>query len=241
VRRAAERDTVRSLASVRRELREQASTGRAKLSAKYFQTAPGQYGEGDAFLGVPVPAIRRIAKAHKTLPLDATLDLLRSPWHEERQLALIMMVEAYSRADTETQQRLFDAYLAHTQYINNWDLVDCSSPHIVGAHTPPQRTARLTALARSSNVWERRIAMLATQHYIRHDIFGPTLRIARLLKCDQHLMIQKAVGWMLREVGDRDRDAELEFLNANWREMPRTAVRYAIEKFPTSLRRTFAA
>jgi 3-methyladenine DNA glycosylase AlkD len=230
-----------SLSALLRVLHQQADPARAATCAKFFQTAPGQYAEGDRFLGIAVPALRRTAKMHRGRTLDEILELLHSPWHEARHLALLMMVDSYARGDADRRQRLFNAYLANTRYINNWDLVDCSAPHIVGAHLPPNRIARLTALARSTLLWERRIAMIATQHYIRQDFFGPTLRIAGILKEDAHPLIQKAVGWMLREVGDRDRDAALALLKTHWRVMPRTAVRYAIEKFPASLRRTFAA
>jgi 3-methyladenine DNA glycosylase AlkD len=232
---------VTGLTAVRRELHQLADATRATSCARFFQTGPGQYAEGDRFLGISVPALRRIAKANRDLTLDAAIELLQSPWHEERHLALFLMVYAYARVDTDARQRLFDAYLAHTKHINNWDLVDCSAPHIVGAHIPAGRSARLTALARSTCIWERRIAILATQHYIRQHTFEPTLRIARILKKDTHPLIQKAVGWMLREVGDRDRLAELDFLDKHWRVMPRTAVRYAIEKFPLSLRRSYSA
>jgi 3-methyladenine DNA glycosylase AlkD len=186
-----------------------------------------------------VPAIRALVRAHRGTSLAVCRTLLRSQWHEERMLALLLMVDAYPRGDLAQRQAIVDAYLANLPHVNNWDLVDSSAPHILGAHLAPTDTAVLDALAASDNLWARRVAMLATQFHVRRDEFAPAIRIATALRHDPHPLLHKAVGWMLREVGERDRDTELAFLVRHWRTMPRTAVRYAIEKLPPSDRRRF--
>ena len=226
-------------AALRAALREHADPADAAQAARYFLAGPGGYGEGDRFHGVRVPAIRALVKAHRGTSLAVCRTLLRSPWHEERMLALLLMVDAYQRRDQVQRQAVFDTYLANLEQVNNWDLVDSSAPHIVGAHLAPTDTATLEAMAASGHVWTRRIAMLATQFHIRRGEFGPAMRIATLLRHDPHPLLHKAVGWMLREIGDRDRTTSLAFLGQHWREMPRTAVRYAIEHLSPSERRRF--
>jgi len=206
----------------------------------YFKTGPGEYAEGDRFLGVRVPALRTLVRDLDGVPPEGLLGLLRSPWHEERLLALLALVRRYPRADPATQDALHRLYLAHTAHVNNWDLVDASAPTLVGAHL--DRTGQwhqLDALTSSPSLWERRIAMVATFHFIRKGVYVPTLHVAGLLLLDPHDLIHKAVGWMLREVGKRDREAAEGFLRAHQRSMPRTALRYAIERFPPDLRRRY--
>ncbi len=230
-----------TLAQVRRDVRKAASAERAETSKWFFKTGPGQYGEGDRFLGITVPQLRAIARTHRDLPLNAAAALLGSRWHEERLLALLILVDRYRRGDEPTRAAIHRLYLDHTPAINNWDLVDSSAPQIVGAHLEARDRSILRRLARSPSVWERRIAMLATYHYIRKDDFADALAIAALLLHDGHDLIHKAVGWMLREIGNRDRAAAERFLRRHARSMPRTMLRYAIERFPEPLRRKYMA
>jgi 3-methyladenine DNA glycosylase AlkD len=211
----------------------------ARFATRYFRTGPGEYAEGDRFLGIRVPMLRQLIREYRGLPLERVGELLRSPWHEARLLACLLLADAYPRGDAAAREAIFRLYLAHTKQINNWDLVDTSAPHVVGAHLEARDRTVLERLARSDSVWERRIAILATQHFIRRGDFGTTLRVAEMLVDDRHDLIHKAVGWMLREVGDRDRAAEEAFLIRHHRTMPRTMLRYAIEKFPPDLRRAY--
>jgi 3-methyladenine DNA glycosylase AlkD len=213
--------------------------GQARFAACYFRTGPGEYGQGDRFLGIRVPVLRRLVREYRGLPLEQTAELLRSPWHEARLLACLLLADAYARGDGAARDAIYRLYLAHTKHINSWDLVDTSAPHVVGAHLQEGDRTVLERLARSESVWERRIAVLATQHFIRRGDFGTTLRVAEMLVNDPHDLIHKAVGWMLREVGDRDRGAEEAFLLRHHRTMPRTMLRYAIEKFPPDLRQAY--
>jgi len=238
-----ERQTKRrpTLGALRRELRAEADADDAVHLQRFFKTGPGQYGEGDRFLGVRVPVLRRLARDYRTLNADDALALLQSRWHEERLLGLLLLVGIYQRGLGDDKQAVYDAYLAHTRHINNWDLVDASAEHIVGSHVSPDRVDVLERLARSPDLWERRIAMLATFHWIKQGQFAPALRIATLLLADHHDLIHKAVGWMLREIGKRDRAVEKAFLQEHYRAIPRTALRYAIEHFPDPERRRYLA
>jgi 3-methyladenine DNA glycosylase AlkD len=231
-------------AQVQAQLQTLADAAIAKSSAWFFKTAPGQYGEGDRFRGIRVPVLRKLAKQARELPHDDVLALLHSPWHEDRLLALLIWVEQYRRGDGAHRQLIFDDYLANTAHINNWDLVDSSAEHIVGAHLYASGqyvgpVDLLTRLARSSSLWERRIAIMATFHLIRKGEFAETLRIAGLLLHDKEDLIHKATGWMLREVGERDMAAEEAFLLPRYASMPRTMLRYAIEKFPEERRQAY--
>jgi 3-methyladenine DNA glycosylase AlkD len=186
-----------------------------------------------------VPQVRKLAQQHRQLSLPATKRLLRSPIHEERLLALLILVAAFAKADAAGRRRIYETYLRNTRHINNWDLVDASAAPIVGSFLSDQSKMPLRALARSKNLWERRIAIIATFHFIRRGEFAPTLAIARQLLGDQADLIHKAVGWMLREVGKRDRAAEEKFLRRHYRRMPRTMLRYAIERFPQRQRQRY--
>lgn len=208
---------------------------------RFFKTGPGEYGAGDKFLGLRVPALRRLVREYRGLADAHALEMLASPWHEERLLALMLMVESYGRGDSSRRDAVHNGYLAHTRYINNWDLVDASAEHIVGRHLDPRKIGLLEQLARSKDLWERRIAIVSTYYFIKRNEFGPTLKIAGLLLRDSHDLIHKAVGWMLREVGKRDRPAEDAFLKKHYRQMPRTMLRYAIERHPEKVRKQYLA
>ncbi len=223
--------------AIRSELQSSADSAKAKILSRFFKTGPGEYGEGDRFHGVVVPGIRKIVKAHRHAAGKDLLKLLRSAYHEERMTALMILVEQYRSGDEARKKAIFDLYLASTRYINNWDLVDLTAQHIVGDHLYGGDTSILTKLALSKDLWERRIAMLSTYHFILKGDSSETLRIAELLLHDSHDLIHKAVGWMLREVGKRCSMAdECRFLDAHAAGMPRTMLRYAIERFPDHLK-----
>jgi 3-methyladenine DNA glycosylase AlkD len=226
---------------LRQELYALADPADAIHLQRFFKTGPGEYGAGDKFLGLRVPALRRLVRAYNQLADAHALEMLASSWHEERLLALLLLVDAYRRGDSSRRDRIHRAYLAHTRYINNWDLVDASAEHIVGPQMNAREIDLLERLAESKDIWERRIAIVSTFHFIRRNEFAPTLRIARLLLRDPHDLIHKAVGWMLREVGKRDRGAEDAFLKKHYRQMPRTMLRYAIERHPEKLRKQYLA
>lgn len=230
-----------SLESLRAELRRLATPEDAAQAQRYFKTGPGEYAEGDRFLGLRVPVLRRLTKANRGLPVADVLTLLHSEWHEERVLALLLWVQEYPKATPERRAEIHRDYLANTRFINNWDLVDCSAEHLVGAHLREGDRRLLDRLAESGSVWERRIAVLATFHYIKRGDFADTLRIAERLLGDPHDLIHKAVGWMLREIGQRDRPAEEAFLDRHAAAMPRTMLRYAIERFAEERRQAYLA
>lgn len=226
--------------AIHRELRALASPSRAAAVQRFFKTGSGEYGEGDRFLGISVRALRKVATSYRDLSLPAIANLLRSPWHEERLLALLILVRQYGDGTPAQRDAIYRLYMRSTAFINNWDLVDASAS-IVGAHLHKRGRTRLRRLARSPSVWKRRIAIIATYSYIRRGEFHETLKIAVLLLNDPHDLIHKAVGWMLREVGKRNRGVEEAFLRKHARRMPRTMLRYAVERFPVALRRRFLA
>lgn len=221
---------------IRARLQMLADPQRAKVLQGFFKTGPGQYGEGDVFLGIVVPVQRKLAKEFQDLPIKEVRQLLKSPIHEERLLALLILVRQYTRGDEAKRQQIYELYLKHTRWINNWDLVDLSAEHIVGAQLAERSKQPLYDLAKSTLLWDRRIAILATFHTIKRGEFAPTLKIAAMLLEDKEDLIHKAVGWMLREVGKRDQQAEECFLKQHYPRMPRTMLRYAIERFPKPLR-----
>jgi 3-methyladenine DNA glycosylase AlkD len=230
-----------TLAAIRAELHKLGNPVRGVHSQRFFKTGPGQYGEGDKFLGLTVPEMRAIVRKYRELDDAAVLDLLSSPWHEERLVALLLMVEAYDRGDDPRRAHIHAAYLANTARINNWDLVDASAGNIVGQHLDARDIALLERLARSESLWERRIAIVSTFHFIKRNEFRPTLEIATLLLGDSEDLIHKATGWMLREVGKRDRTALDRFLKKHYKRMPRTMLRYAIERHPERTRKQYLA
>lgn len=206
---------------------------------RFFKTGPGEYGEGDRFLGIRVPILRKMARKYQSLELSGCRALLVSPYHEARLLALLILVRAYDLRDEDERNAIYRLYLDHVVYVNNWDLVDSSAEHIVGRHLREGERAILCDFARSRSVWERRIAIMATFGYVRGGSFKETLRIADILLLDPHDLIHKAVGWMLREVGKRDRAVAEAFLRPRYQRMPRTMLRYAIEKYPEELRQQY--
>ena len=222
-------------------LREFADRERAKVSLRFFKTAPGEYGEGDRFLGIRVPDLRRVAREFRSLSLKDVATLLASRWHEERLLALVILVNQYERGTDPDREAIYRLYLTSTDRINNWDLVDASAAQIVGAHLLDRDRRVLYRLAKSRSVWERRIAIIATARFIRSGQFDDTFAIVEKLLDDEHDLIHKAAGWMLREIGKRNREAEERFLRKHAVRMPRTMLRYAIERFPEALRKMYLA
>ncbi len=213
--------------------------GSCQLRTEVFQNEPGEYGEGDLFRGIRVPVLRKLANKYKQATVSDAEQLLQSPFHEDRLLALLILVQLYRRGDAAQRQAIYKLYLANTKFINNWDLVDSSAAGIVGAFLHERDKTPLTRLAQSVVLWERRIAIIATSYFIKQGQFDETLRIAELLVNDSEDLIHKATGWMLREVGNRDRATEEVFLRRHYRHMPRTMLRYAIEKFPEPERQAY--
>ncbi len=224
---------------IRAELQALADPKQAASLQRFFKTGAGEYGEGDRFLGLRAAQLRQLVKRFAETPLKDIQRLLRSGIHEERMLALLLMVQRFQRADGKGRERLYRQYLAATRYINSWDLVDASAEPIVGAWLSDKSRQPLYELARSASLWERRIAIIASFHYIKRGEFDETLQLAECLLQDTHDLIHKAVGWMLREVGKRDPEAEEDFLNKHYRRMPRTMLRYAIERFPERKRQDY--
>lgn len=225
-------------------LRKHSNSEKAVFFPRFFKTGPGQYGEGDLFLGITVPNVRAAIKPYHELPLHEVEQLLISKWHELRLAALLILVNQYARADEAQRKSIYEFYLAHTSFINNWDLVDASAEHIVGPYlmNNSHKMAILTSLAHSSSLWERRIAMLATFHYIKQGIADEALAIIDILLYDTHNLIQKATGWMLREIGKRvDRTVLLAYLDIHAHDMPRTTLRYAIEHLSPEQRARYLA
>lgn len=224
---------------IKAELHACADNTHAKTMQRYFKTGVGEYGEGDRFIGVRVPLIRQIAKKYRHLPLREIPVLLCSPIHEERLLALILLTIVYPRSTPDVQEEIYRLYIDNMGYINNWDLVDVSAMHIIGAHLYTRSRAPLYELAIADNLWHRRIAIMSTFHFIRKTEYGDTLKIAELLLADTEDIIHKAVGWMLREIWKRDAHAVEPFLSRHNRCMPRTMLRYAIERMPQELRKSY--
>ncbi|MDB6063252.1 MAG: hypothetical protein JWM78_3355 [Verrucomicrobiaceae bacterium] len=213
----------------------------AERAQRFFKTAKGEYGERDKFIGLSVPVIRAHVKQFSELPLDDIIVLLQSPFNEERVFALLSLSNRFTSGDEELQKTIYELFLQHRQHVNNWNLVDSSAAPIVGAYLHGRDKAILYELAVSSIIWERRIAMIAAFYFIRANDFSDALKTAALLRDDTHDLIHKAVGWMLREIGKRDTDAEKKFLKKHYRKMPRTMLRYAIEKFPEHERLAYLA
>ncbi|MEX2670776.1 MAG: DNA alkylation repair protein [Phycisphaeraceae bacterium] len=211
----------------------------ATTSQRFFKTGAGDYGEGDRFLGIRVPTLRKLVRQYDSLPLDDVEQLLRSAWHEERLFALLLLVRMYQQGDKALRQRIHRLYLAHTHWVNNWDLVDVSAEHLVGAHLAGRSQQLLKKLARSASLWERRIAVLSTFYFIKQGQVEPTLEIVRIVLNDPHDLIHKAGGWMLREVGKRDEATLRAFLDEHALQLPRTMLRYAIERLPPNVRQRY--
>ena len=230
------RDT---LLLARQDLAALANPTDAAFLQRFFKTGPGEYGEGDLFRGIRVPVLRALVPQHADLALVDMLRLLKSKYHEDRLFALLLLVRRFERGDETARQRIVHAYLRHTRYINNWDLVDLSAPNIVGAWVVAHNLAILNRLVRSKLLWERRMAIVATLALIRQQRHATTLVLARKLLSDREDLLHKATGWMLREVGKRDQQALLAFLDRHATVMPRTMLRYAIERLPETERRKY--
>ncbi len=226
-----------SSGQVRIALQQAADPERAKILSRFFKTGKGQYGEGDVFLGITVPEQRVIAKKYRDLPLKDIEKLLLSEPHEHRLVALLILMIQYKKTDDRGRLEIVDFYLCHTGRINNWDLVDLSAEKILGDYLYGKDKAVLYRLAGSQNLWEKRIAIMTTFAFIKKNVFDHTLRIAEMLLNDRHDLIHKAVGWMLREIGKRDLKSEEEFLEKHHRSMPRTMLRYAVERFAPDRKR----
>lgn len=240
-----------NLKSLKKELKKAANPIKAKILQRFFKTGKGEYGEGDIFLGITVPMLRLIASKYKDLTLKEVEELLKSKIHEERLVALLLLVYKYQKGSKNEREEIYNFYLKNTKYINNWDLVDLSAHLIVGEYvfrsviaseakqSQKKGIDTLEKLARSKNLWERRIAIVATYYFIRNRKFDPTFKVSKILLHDKHDLIHKAVGWMLREVGKKDQKKEEIFLKQHYKTMPRTSLRYAIERFPDTLRLSY--
>ena len=227
-----------SLNSLKKDLERKSSPSKAKLLSGFFKTGKGEYGEGDVFIGVKVPEQRAIAKKYVHLGLSDLQKLISSKIHEHRLTALLILIEKYKKNPFE-RKKIVDFYLGNTSHINNWDLVDLSSHKILGDYLLDKDVSVLYRLAKSSNIWERRIAIISTAAFIAQKRFEHTLKISEMLLKDEHDLMHKAAGWMLREVGKRNLEAELKFLDRNAPDMPRTMLRYAIEKFNEAQRKKY--
>lgn len=216
---------------------------KAEFYPKFFQAEQGGYGKGDQFIGVRVPFQRKVArKYYKTITLDELDSLMHSPVHEFRSTALFVLVNKFQKSKSESEgEQIVSYYLANLDYVNNWDLVDASADKILGTYLFDKDRSLLYELAASNDLWRQRIAVIATFYFIKQNDFGDTLRLAELLMDHEHHLIHKAVGWMLREIGNRDLKTEVVFLEKHHLRMPRTMLRYAIEKFDSNLRRRFLA
>jgi 3-methyladenine DNA glycosylase AlkD len=227
------------LNQIKKDLAQLGDPERAKNSRWFFKTGKGQYGEGDIFLGIPVPEQRKVAKKYFLLSLDDVQELLNSKIHEYRFTALVILISKYRKAEESLKEEIFNFILKNTQNINNWDLVDLSAPRIIGDYLLNKERSILYKLAKSKSVWERRISILSTFTFIDNNDFKDALNISELLLNDEHDLIHKAVGWALREIGKRDQNVEEQFLAKYYTHMPRTMLRYAIEKFAEKKRKKY--
>lgn len=225
---------------VRKELNQYINPEKADFSPRFFKTGPGEYGEGDKFLGVTVPNQRKVAKKlYKEGNLDDILTVLGDPYHEMRLTALLMLNEVFSMGDNVVKEAVYKAYLANTKFVNNWDLVDSSAHKIVGPWLEDKDKSMLHKLAKSKDLWEQRISMMATMHFVKNGDLDDTYKIAEILLDHEHDLIHKVVGWLLREAGKHDEERLHAFLKKYYKTMPRTMLRYAIEKFEKSVRDSY--
>jgi len=228
-----------SVHAIRQQLKKLSNDKKAIFYQRFFKTAPGEYSHGDQFIGVTVPHLRALSKQFKELPRTETLKILTSPIHEERLLALFILVLQYQRGDDKQKKSVYDFYVKKRKYVNNWDLVDTTCHKIIGAHLHTREKDLLYKLAKSRSLWDKRIAMMSTYYFIKREHYEDALNIAELLKDDSHDLIHKVVGWMLREIGKKDLSIEETFLKKYYKTMPRTMLRYAIEHFPETLRKKY--
>jgi len=228
-----------TIKNIRKKLQQLGSKEKVNVLQRFFKTGPGEYGEGDVFIGVRVPDLRKLVKEYQDITIKEVMQFLRSSIHEERMFALLILVSKYSKGNETVKKRIYDLYLQNTEFINSWDLVDGSAQYIVGAFLMDKSKKPIYRLAKSKNLWERRIAILSTFYFIKHDNYLETLKISKILLTDEQDLIHKAVGWMLREIGKRHMSTEEIFLKKYYIRMPRTMLRYAIEKFPESKRKKY--
>ena len=226
-------------AGISKRLEALASPEAAEFAQRFFKTGPGQYGAGDLFRGIRVPVLRKLSVTLDATPLPEVIQLLSSAWHEDRLLAILLLMRRFQRGTVRDQEGVYNLYLAHSHRINNWDLVDISAPHIVGRFLQYSDRSPLYRLVNSSSIWERRIAIISTAHFIRQGEFYDTIALAELLLLDHEELLHKATGWMLREVGKRDIAVLNIFLKEHYRSMPRVMLRYAIERFPEERRQQY--
>jgi len=227
------------LSNLKKDLEKLRNPEKAKILQGFFKTKKGEYGEGDIFLGIVVPLQRLVAKKYTDLSLKDLQDLLSSKIHEYRLVSLLILIQQYKKADKEAKKKIVDFYLKNTKNINNWDLVDLSCPNIIGDFLLDKNKSILYKLSKSKNLWEKRIAIISTLNFIKTNDLNPTLEISEILLNDSHDLIHKAVGWMLRELGKQNKQLEEDFLEKHYRNMPRTMLRYAIEKFPENKRKYY--
>jgi len=229
------------LQELKKDLRRCQKPEKAKVLQRFFKTGPGEYAEGDIFLGLKVAETRSVAKKYFELCLSDISKLLASKIHEHRTTAVMILNRRFEKGDFKEKQKIYKFYLKNVSGINNWDLVDSSAHRIIGAYLDISGESKevIYKFCKSDNLWKRRIAVIATYHFIRKNKFEDTLKIAKILLNDKHDLIHKAVGWMLREIGNRDLATEEEFLKKCYKEMPRTMLRYAIEKFPEKRRQAY--
>jgi 3-methyladenine DNA glycosylase AlkD len=227
------------VSNIQNELKQLSNKEIAEHSQRFFKTAKGQYGYGDIFMGIRVPVLRKIAKKYSQIPIKDATQLLKSKFHEQRLLSLLILVALFKKENNQDKKTIYNLYLNNTKFINNWDLVDLSAEHIVGAYLRKADKQPIYKLAESDILWERRISIMSTFHFIKHNEFKDTLKISEILLHDKEDLIHKAIGWMLREIGKRDIKVEEIFLKKYYKQMPRTMLRYAIEKFPEPKRKRY--
>jgi 3-methyladenine DNA glycosylase AlkD len=227
------------LNQLKKDLQKLGNPKLAKILSRFFKTGKGEYGYGDVFLGIKVPEQRKVAKRYPDLSLSEIQKLLSSKIHEYRLTSLFLLIDKYKKSDENGRRKIVDFYLKNTKNINNWDLIDLSAGKILGSYLLKEDKLILYKLAKSNNLWERRIAIMSTFEFIRHNKFEDALKISEILLEDKHDLIHKAVGWMLREVGKRNQAMEEKFLKRYYKKMPRTMLRYAIEKFDEGKRKKY--
>jgi len=228
-----------NIRNIQKKLR---SSGNKKTAAQlqtFFKTKKGEYGEGDQFLGIRVPELRKYIKQYKNISIAEISTLLTSLFHEERMFALLMLVDRFSKGNAEEKKRVYETYMNNTGWVNSWDLVDCSAHQIVGAYLMTRNKQPVYDLASSTLLWDRRIAIISTFYFIKHNEYKDALKISEIFQYDREDLIHKAVGWMLREIGKRDLIVEENFLKKHYKNMPRTMLRYAIEKFEEKKRQRY--
>ncbi len=227
--------------AAQKELRSFGDKSKGEFLRRFFKTGKGEYAHGDVFLGITVPQTRAVAKKYSGIPLSDVQKIISSKFHEERLLALLILVQKFSTGNELERKIIFDFYFDNMRFVNNWDLVDLSAGKIVGEYLRGKEKAMLRDLACSGNLWERRIAIVSTFDFIKKNSFEEAFAVSELLLNDKHDLIHKAVGWMLREAGKRDQKAEERFLKKHYKKMPRTMLRYAIERFPEKKRKAYLA